>query len=149
PAYNAARWIRETIQSVVKQGLTSIELIVVDDGSVDATASIVESEFPSARLVRAPNEGASRARNRGTAEAAGQFVQYLDADDVLASGKIQTQINTLLASSADVAYGDWQRLVANEGGEFKYGEIVARQMFREPELELIGDFWCPPAAYLF
>jgi len=148
PLYNAERWVRACLQSVALQTV-EIEIIVVDDGSTDKGASIVAEEFRFARLIRTPNQGASRARSVGTAAATGTFIQYLDADDILAPGKIRTQIDALSQSGADVAYGDWQRLLENTDGSYTAGEIVSRQMRRDPELELIDAFWCPPAAYLF
>jgi glycosyltransferase involved in cell wall biosynthesis len=148
PCYNASRWIRDALESVVAQGLDSLEVVVVDDGSTDGGADIVQREFEFARLVRTANQGASKARNLGTSLAGGEFIQYLDADDRLAPGKIRVQLDALKSTNADVAYGDWQRLV-QKGGAFEPGELVQRQMQREAELDLFGDFWCPPAAYLF
>ena len=85
PCYNSARWIRETLASVLQQGEDPIEIIAIDDGSTDDTAAIIERDFPAVRLVRTENRGASRARNHGTELASGEFIQYLDADDLLIS----------------------------------------------------------------
>ena len=148
PCYNASRWIRETLESVYSGQCAGIEVIAVDDGSTDGTAAIVENEFPQARLIRTPNRGASQARNTGTEAATGDYIQYLDADDLLFPGKIAAQMRALDESGADVAYGDWQRLVPYGDG-FEPGEKIQREMRRLPELELFLDFWCPPAAYLF
>jgi glycosyltransferase involved in cell wall biosynthesis len=126
-----------------------MEVIVIDDGSTDDTSGTVERDYPQVKLIRTPNQGASHARNLGTSLATGEFVQYLDADDLLAEGKLHAQIEALKTTGADVAYGDWQRLVPDGNGGYADGERVARQMQRPPELELFGDFWCPPAAYLF
>jgi len=147
PSFNASRWVRDTIESAKTQRY-DLEIIVVDDGSTDDTAAIVESNFPAARLIRTPNLGASHARNTGTQAATGEFIQYLDADDLLAEGKIRAQIEALEKSGADVAYGDWQKLVP-AGDGFMPGEVIARTMREEPALGLFGAFWCPPAAYLF
>jgi glycosyltransferase involved in cell wall biosynthesis len=148
PCWNAKAWIHETLWSVASQRCDDMEVIVVDDGSTDDTAAIVESDFPAVRLVRTPNSGASHARNTGTESATGEFIQYLDADDLLTEGKIRAQIEALERTGADVAYGDWQKLVRSGEG-FAPGEIVSRVMGKEPELDLFGAFWCPPAAYLF
>lgn len=148
PCFNAAPWIRETLQSVVAQRLDNLEVIVVDDGSTDASDEIIRTEFGFASLVRTTNQGASHARNLGTSLASGSFLQYLDADDMLAEGKIRAQIAALESSGADVAYGDWQKLISSGDG-FAPGEVVARKLTQEPALDLFGSFWCPPAAYLF
>ena len=148
PCYNASRWIRQALQSVVAQKFSNLEMIVVDDGSTDDSHDIIHREFAFVRLVRTANQGASYARNLGTSLATGKFIQYLDADDLLAAGKIRMQIDALEKSGGDVAYGDWQKLVPSGDG-FVPGEVIAGMMTGEPEIELFGSFWCPPAAYLF
>src|ERR1017187_3296287 len=89
PMFNAERWIVETLASVEAQTYSRelIEIIVVDDGSADASAEIVGRHFPHVNLLRTPNGGASRARNVGTAVSRGVFLQYLDADDLLVHDK--------------------------------------------------------------
>jgi glycosyltransferase involved in cell wall biosynthesis len=148
PCFNAVAWIRDTLQSVVNQACENIEILAIDDGSTDSTGEVITREFPYVKLKSIANQGASRARNVGTAMASGQFIQYLDADDILAPGKLQTQLDALAATGADVAYGDWQKL-ESRGPGFEATEVISRRMIRHPELELFGHFWCPPAAYLF
>jgi glycosyltransferase involved in cell wall biosynthesis len=148
PCYNAADWIAEALQSVVRQGLDNLEIIVIDDGSTDESAKIVEKDFPFARLIKMKNQGASKARNLGTRACAGEFIQYLDADDLLAPGKLKTQLEALEASRADVAYGDWQVLISKPGGGCLQAEVCEKKM-QHPEIELFTDFWYPPAVYLF
>jgi glycosyltransferase involved in cell wall biosynthesis len=151
PMFNSARWIAETIASVEAQTYprTSIEIIVVDDGSTDGSADIVASQFPTVRLIRLQNGGASRARNAGTQAARGTLLQYLDADDLLVRDKLMRQMQALENTGADIAYGDWQGLVLQSDNTFKDGDVVQRKMEDEPEIALLVDFWCPPAAYLF
>ena len=151
PMFNAERWIAETLTSVETQTYPRnlIEIIVVDDGSTDASADIVARQFPSARLIRTRNGGPSRARNAGTEAARGTFLQYLDADDLLVRDKLMRQVQALENTGADVAYGDWQGLVHQSDNTFKPGDVMQRKMEEEPEIALLVDFWCPPAAYLF
>src|SRR2546425_1161621 len=66
PFFNARRWIRDTLQSVVSQGLSELEVIAVDDGSTDDTAVIINEEFDFVRIVRTKHQGPSHARNIGT-----------------------------------------------------------------------------------
>lgn len=148
PCFNAGPYIRETLQSIDDQGAVDVEILVIDDGSTDGTGDIVESEFPRARLRRTEHSGVSAARNLGARTSSGVFIQYLDADDLLAPGKIERQVRALAESGADVAYGDWQRLVRTKDGRYAGGEIVSRRL-ADPEIDLFTDFWCPPAAYLF
>jgi len=148
PCFNAEPYLRDTLRSAQLQEYTSLEIIVVDDGSTDRSAEIVEREFPGIRLVRTPQRGPGAARNLGTKLSRGQFVQYLDADDLLCPGKLRRQVEALEGSGADVAYGDWQRLEPRVTGGCAPGAIVKRRLTR-PEIDLFTDFWCPPAAYLF
>ena len=148
PCYNAAAWISEALGSVVKQGLDSAEIIVIDDGSIDESAKIVERDFPYVRLIKTKNQGASRTRNLGTSESRGKFIQYLDADDLLAPGKLRAQLEILESSRADVAYGSWQVLINKPDGRCLQAGAHKRKM-QHPEIELFTDFWYPPAVYLF
>jgi glycosyltransferase involved in cell wall biosynthesis len=151
PMFNAERWIVETLASVEAQTYPRelIEIIVVDDGSADASAEIVARQFPHVNLLRTPNGGASRARNAGTAVARGVFLQYLDADDLLVRDKLLRQVQALENTGADAAYGDWQGLILQSDGTFKHGDVMQRKMEEDPEIALLVDFWCPPAAYVF
>ncbi|MGA2139837.1 MAG: glycosyltransferase family A protein [Verrucomicrobiia bacterium] len=137
PMFNAERWIAETLASVEAQTYPRnlLEIIVVDDGSTDASADIVARQFPATRLIRTRNGGPSRARNAGTKIARGTFLQYLDADDLLVRDKLMRQVQALENTGADVAYGDWQGLVLQSDDTFKPGDVMQRKS--------------PPAAYLF
>jgi len=151
PMFNAERWIAETLASVEAQTYPRnlMEIIVVDDGSTDGSADIVARQFPAAQLIRTRNGGPSRARNAGTKVAHGRLLQYLDADDLLVRDKLQRQVQAMENTGADVAYGDWQGLVLQSDDTFKHGDVMQRKMEDEPEIALLVDFWCPPAAYLF
>ncbi len=149
PCYNAQRWIRETLESVVAQDIASLDVIVVDDGSTDDSARVIQSEFPFVRLIQTENRGPSHARNLGTAAASGQYIQYLDADDLLCPGKIAVQVAALERTGADIAYGDWQDLSRDASGNFIPGNPIRRQMTDDPEIALVAGFFCPIHGYLF
>lgn len=149
PCFNASAWIREALKSVFEQEIPDLELIVVDDGSTDGSFNIVQKEFPSVHLVRVDHSGPSHARNVGTKASVGKFIQYLDADDMLGPDKLKIQLQALGQSGADIAYGDWQKLIHQADHSCEKGEIV-RHLLEEPsESALLADFWCPPSVYLF
>jgi glycosyltransferase involved in cell wall biosynthesis len=103
PAYNAQRFVAETIASVKAQSYQDIEIIVVDDGSTDQTAAIAES-FEGVRCIRKPNGGVSSARNRGVAEAQGELLAFVDSDDVWHPDKLRHQV-ALMDLHPDVVLG--------------------------------------------
>lgn len=93
PAYNSEKWIGQTIKSVLNQSWKNIELIIVDDGSVDNTLTIIKQfESPKVKIISQVNSGACVARNKALGEAQGDFIQWLDADDILAPDKIEIQL---------------------------------------------------------
>jgi glycosyltransferase involved in cell wall biosynthesis len=149
PCYNAERWIRETLETVWAQKVERLEAIVVDDGSTDRSAAIVEHECGPAILIRTTNGGASRARNIGLSAARGRFVQFLDADDPLPPSKLATQIEALERTGADVAYCDWQYLSLQPDGRFEPGDVIAREIDGDADVALFSDCWYPIHAYLF
>jgi len=120
PAYNAEKYIADTLRSALAQTWERTEIIVVDDGSRDATAGVAETfESNKVIVVRQSNQGASAARNRALSLAKGEYIQYLDADDLLAPDKIERQMaeakgpRTLLSSA-------WGRfLYRHQTAEFK------------------------------
>lgn len=91
PAYNARETIGAAIESALQQTQSVQEVIVVDDGSTDDTAGLIERQFPSVRLERIANQGPSRARNYGLGLARGEWVAFLDADDRWHPRKIELQ----------------------------------------------------------
>ena len=111
PCYNSANWISETLESALAQTWPNKEIIVVDDGSTDNSLAVAKSfESPIVKVISQENRGASAARNRAFQESKGDFIQYLDADDLLASDKIERQIQLLADRNPDcVAAGEWAR----------------------------------------
>ena len=94
PAYNAADFIAETVESVLAQTVP-VEIIVVDDGSKDETAAVVEGLGSGVRLIRQPNGGVSSARNHGLREASGEYICFFDADDWMAPTNLERKIHFL------------------------------------------------------
>src|SRR5262249_50107119 len=96
PAFNAEEWIAASINSAISQSWEHKEIIVVDDGSTDGTLSIARQfESESVRIVTQTNAGASAARNRAFSLSRGEYIQWLDADDLLAPDKISKQMEAL------------------------------------------------------
>lgn len=98
PAYNSEAWIADTLLSAIAQTWPNKEIIVVDDGSTDQTLKIARQfESKILRVVAQPNQGAAAARNLAFSLSHGDFIQWLDADDLLAPDKIARQLDYALA----------------------------------------------------
>ena len=104
PAYNSGWSIAATIASAIGQTWPNTEIIVVDDGSTDDTFAIAQQfESDRVRVVRQKNQGAAAARNMAYSLATGDYIQYLDADDLLCPEKIALQLSAVnAAQSCDV-----------------------------------------------
>lgn len=119
PAFNSAEHIQEAINSVLVQTYVSWELIVINDGSTDHTASVVEAfDDPRIILESRPNLGVSVARNRGLELAKGDWVAFLDADDIWAPFKLEHQMARLSGEKVrpGLIYSDY--LEFNEKGSW-------------------------------
>lgn len=107
PAYNAEKYIGESIQSVVDQTYANWELLIVDDGSTDKTENIVRAfaaRDSRIKYLSQHNGGPGRARNTGIAESNGTLISFLDSDDLWLPEKLERQLQALDATNADVIY---------------------------------------------
>ncbi|MBV6623678.1 MAG: glycosyltransferase [Rivularia sp. (in: Bacteria)] len=140
PAYNSQSTILETINSVLEQTFSDFELIVINDGSTDKTLEILAT-VKDARLkvYSYPNGGLPAARNRGIARASGEFISFIDADDLWTPDKLELQLQALQKSpSAGVAYS-WTICMGNNGESFHPGVSESYQGNVYQYL-LIGNF---------
>ncbi len=140
PAFNRRYVVHDTLESIFHQTYRPLEVLLVDDGSTDGTVRILddwtarrntkgEFEVTCYQQVRA---GAAAARNHGFSRSRGEFVQFLDSDDLLAPGKIQRQVRPLLAAPSKTAvFGGWRRFAV------KGGRILT---YPPPDLPRTGSF---------
>lgn len=121
PAYNAEPWIADTIRSALRQNWPRKEIIIVDDGSRDGTLAVAQKfAGPEVTVVTQKNAGASAARNRAFSLCRGDFIQWLDADDLLAVDKISRQMAVVEKCA------DRRLLFSSEWGRFMYRPRCAR-----------------------
>lgn len=110
PCLNAAPWLGEAIESCLQQTWRQLEIIVVDNGSTDESLSIARRYGEAAvSVLKCRRPGASAARNLGLSRAHGDFIQFLDADDVLDRDKIRLQLQRLAVAPNCVSSGAWAR----------------------------------------
>ncbi|MCP6757349.1 MAG: glycosyltransferase family 2 protein [Fischerella sp. CENA71] len=116
PAYNAMTYLPETVGSVLRQSFTDFEVLIIDDGSSDTIqqwASQVQD--PRLRLISQENQGASAARNNGIAHAQGEYLAFLDADDLWEATKLEKQVLCLENYSAAGLVYTWTAFIDPTG----------------------------------
>jgi glycosyltransferase involved in cell wall biosynthesis len=153
PAYNAARYIAAALRSLLDQSGVSLEIVVVDDGSIDETPQIVAvlaAADPRVRLIGGEHRGVSVARNTGLAAARADLITFLDADDICPPGKVARQVAVLRADPAcEVVHGEilmFEALGADlaplpgSRSERLMGVILGAATFRRAVFERYGSF---------
>ena len=140
PCFNAARYIQETVESVLGQDYPRIEYIVMDAGSTDGTLEILKRYEGRLKLVSEPDHGTADAVNRGFALSHGEIFTYLNADDVLLPGAISTVVRNF---EGDVVYGDGWWIDES-------GTRLAPYPVRDFDASLLSRecFLCQPASFL-
>lgn len=116
PMFNAAATVKDTVESVLNQTWIDFELIIVNDGSTDDSVAIVQQfSDPRIQIISQANAGAPASRNRGLAAATGEFVAFLDADDLWTTDKLEAQLKALQANpDAALAYS-WNQFIDASG----------------------------------
>ena len=131
PNYNYESYLNETINSVYSQSYKKIECIVVDDGSTDNSLTTLEklkkNKFPDLIVVKKENGGLSSARNAGIKIASGDYIAFLDADDLWTTHKIEKQITYLENNNLDIVYSNFTFLKDNKlkhhNQKFKFSDL--------------------------
>ncbi len=144
PTFNGEAFVAEAIESVLEQSGVALELVVVDDGSVDTTPAIVGDlarRDSRIRFAVKPHAGTAAARNAGLAEARGSYIALLDQDDRCPEGKLARQLE-LLRASPDVAavFGLTQMLGAGAPSEPGYTMLLAAGLLRRDVVDTVGTF---------
>lgn len=133
PVWNGERFFVEAVASVLSQTLENIELLIVDDGSTDATPEMAQDfarRDPRVRVIRLGRSGIAKALNTGIVEARGRYVARMDADDVALPPRLQKQIEYLDANAACVAVGSAVQLIDETG------ESVGTNVFPEHHADI-------------
>lgn len=112
PIYNAERYLHAALDSAAQQSHQNIEIMMVDDGSSDSSSGICEGYCRKDlrfRLITQDNQGVSAARNRGVAEAEGEWIAFLDADDIMPEDAVQTLLDAVMNTGTKIAVGRFVR----------------------------------------
>ncbi len=149
PAYNAARFVRETIKSVQAQTFTDWEMIVIDDCSTDNTKDVVEEQAgndPRIRLLRMDkNSGQALARNKGMRVARGKYIAFLDSDDLWLPEKLAMQTEFMEKTGHVLTYSSYKKI--NEKGDVISNPLKCPPVVNLDSLLRSNNIGCLTAVY--
>jgi glycosyltransferase involved in cell wall biosynthesis len=147
PAYNAERWLAQAIDSLLAQTAPPGDILVVDDGSTDATVAVAERFATPVRVVSQPNAGIGAARNRAVELVRGEIVGFLDADDMYTPSSIAVRLEVLAEDPrVDVVFGHERRFAElSDGapvpiGPLRPSPIPGSMLVRRSALQRVGPF---------
>jgi GT2 family glycosyltransferase len=150
PVYNGERFIRDAVNNIWAQNYPSLELIIVNDGSTDRTEEIIRGMPADIRYFKQDTEGAASARNRGIRDASGEFIAFLDVDDLWPVNNLHMLVNEMLREpDTEVIHGYAQLMQFNtERNEFEYTGnpkesfpyYIGAGIYRKSVFETVGLF---------
>ncbi len=145
PVYNGEPFLADAIESIKQQSYEPLEIIIVDDGSIDSTTMIASSTKGGVRYVYQPNSGSPSARNKGLKLARGNVIAFLDADDLWTENKLEIQLALLSKDpSVEVVLGYLQYIRSSQSGDGK----PKFEKYPNPWLELnLGAAICLKSAF--
>ena len=156
PCRNGADWLAPTLRSALNQTAPPAEVIVVDDGSTDDSVAIAEGFGPPVRVIAGPATGAADARNAGAAEATGDRIMFLDADDLLTPDAVGALGRALDGSPPDaLAICPWDRLERGRSGEPlpPWFVLPPSNTLPRPDADALANWltgtWSPPCCVLW
>jgi glycosyltransferase involved in cell wall biosynthesis len=140
PTYNAERTVLKTVESVQKQTFSDIEIIIINDGSTDRTLELVQSiKDQRLKIFSYENGGLPVARNRGISQATGEFISFVDADDLWTPDKLELQLTALQQHPEAGADYSWTSYFTDMSGVHQAGHKLWKAIRLHPPI-LFGDY---------
>lgn len=142
PAYNVEKYIEKCLQSIIYQDYQDLEIIIIDDGSIDNTKKICEKYVEQDNritLISTENRGAGRARNTGIDKARGKYISFIDADDYICDGYYARMYSLIEKENADIVEGHYKRVKGYDEDVFTYTGTQKVYTNMEKLLVLYGE----------
>ena len=133
PLFNGERYLASALDSVLKQSYPSVEIIVVDDGSTDASSTVLQDYVSRVRILKQANKGAAAARNAAWLASRGDLIMFMDADDIIGPDHIQALVEKV-SNERSIASAPWARFY-NDPNEAQFTEDYI-------ENDVSGVEWC-------
>ena len=142
PVFNGEAFLREAVQSVLAQKYSPVEVIIVDDGSIDGTEDVARSLPETVRYLQQANQGPAAARNRGIEQAQGSLIAFADADDLWPDDKLELQLPYLLRDPAiEIVLGRIQQVrLSIAVAEPAFSVNLGSAIIRKSVFERVGLF---------
>jgi len=134
PVYNGDKFLRESIESVLSQTFKDFEFIIINDGSTDSSLSIIKeysNKDSRIKIIDQKNKGVSTSRNNGIKNSVGEYIAFIDSDDLWSKEKLEIQINTFLKDKDLKICGTWGMVINESGKEirkFEYPPIIDKEI---------------------
>lgn len=147
PVYNAEGTLQRCVESILKQEYTDIELILVNDGSVDSSAEICDryaGQDERVRVIHKENTGVSDSRNKAIEAARGEYLQFVDADDWITSDATKLMIREAERENCELVIADFYRVIGkrvSHKGSIKEAGVLTKEEFAEHMMESPADFY--------
>ena len=154
PVYNVEQYIRSCVESIFRQGLedSDFELILVNDGTLDNSLGVITDIIKThhnIKVLEQKNSGPSVARNNGMKNAIGQYLLFVDSDDLLIDNCIAKLLDIAMGRSADLLIGDYLRLTDEQIAEWKYGIFSGNEIVEKSGYELYMENLNPHECYVW
>ena len=153
PAFNAEKYLPDTLKSLLEENKDDFEIVICDDGSTDGTAKIAQifaSRDPRVRYIRQPNKGASAARNAAFLASHGRWIIYIDADDIMLPGSIRAMMTTARSQPNEIVFCRWCKISSDADIRTPASTLLMRDMAGWEWLEQAFSFDYPtyPGCFL-
>lgn len=122
PVYNGDKFLKEAVESILSQTFKDFEFIIINDGSTDNSLSIIKeyaNRDSRVKIIDQKNQGVSTSRNNGIKNSVGEYIAFIDSDDLWDKEKLEIQINTFLKDKDLKICGTWGSVINTDGNEIK------------------------------